>query len=154
MLEPFGTEQWASRLWWDKLGHWWEFKLETGVPSLKRLPLRLVTLVFSCWRKEDLGYTCGSHPALSFHRWENKALVQVTQSDSGKAVLASQVPWPQTRAFSPMRGLFLPISLLSPVWWQEAGNLHFRPGSAIDKWIKILFNKHLLCLLSTYQALF
>lgn len=34
----------------------------------------------------------GFHPARSFLRWENKALAQVTQSDSGKAVLPSQVP--------------------------------------------------------------
>ena len=54
--------------------------------------LRLVTLAFSCQRKQDLGSVSGSCPALSFHRWENKALAHVTRSDSGKAVFASQVP--------------------------------------------------------------
>lgn len=39
---------------------------------------------------------------------KKKALAQVTWSDSGKAVFASQVPRPQTGAPSPMRYLFLP----------------------------------------------
>lgn len=51
-------------------------------------------------------------PVQPFHftggKRQKKALAQVTWSDSGKAVFASQVPQPQTGASSPMRYLFLP----------------------------------------------
>lgn len=85
-----------------------------GEPSSRYLPLTWVTLVSHCQRKWDLGSICGFLPALSFRRWENKALVQVTQSAKWQSLARFPDPPTSNWGFPPIRRLFLPTSLISP----------------------------------------
>lgn len=86
------------------------------------LSLGSAILVFSCQGKRGLGSVPGSHPALSFHRWKNKAQCK-WQSESSMATLASQVSCLHTGVCSSIECLLLSILFLSPFW--EAHNINF-----------------------------